>query len=59
MKTRQLIRGYTWKARMFNGAIFEYWTACRITRTTAKTELLSIAVHYTPNEIDSLWKTKG
>ena len=54
-----LIRGFTWKARFFNGAVFEYWTAFNITKAEAKQELLDIAVCYTDDEIESIWWTKG
>lgn len=59
-----LVRGYTWKARMSNGAVFEWWTPQKVDRQTAKEELLKIANGeyggiYTQKDIDSIWETKG
>ena len=53
-----LIAGYTWKARMFNGAVFDFWTHKNITRKEAREKLLEIAVVYESSEIDSIWKCK-
>lgn len=57
--TRQLVRGYIWKARMFNGAVFEYWTPMQISRKRARLHLLTVADVYTSQDIDKLWQTKG
>lgn len=59
-----LVRGYTWKARMSNGAVFEWWTPQKVDRQTAKEELLKIAnaeygYVYAPKDIVSIWETKG
>lgn len=59
-----LVRGYTWKARMSNGAVFDWWTPQKVDRQTAKEELLKIANAeygdvYAPKDIVSIWETKG
>jgi hypothetical protein len=40
---RSLVRGYTWKARMGNGAEFEVWTPKKIPRARAREEVLIFA----------------
>lgn len=59
-----MVRGYTWKARMSNGAVFEWWTPMKVGYITAKEELLKAANAeygnvYTPRDIVSMWETKG
>lgn len=65
--TRGTVRGYTWKMRMSNGAVFEAWTGQSVTRAEARTELMRIAnlwcdeddPAYDHTDIENLWKTKG
>ena len=63
---RSLVRGYKWKARMENGAVFEIWTPKKIPRTRAREELLIFANGdfgfgeiYESQDIENLWVTKG
>ena len=56
---KAFVRGFTWKARMSNGAVFTYWTPSRCTRAQAREELLKIAEYYTKDEIENLWMVKG
>lgn len=37
------VRGFTWKARMSNDAVFEFWTPSEITRKEAQIKLLDMA----------------
>ncbi len=55
----QLVQGFTWKARMSNGAVFEFWVSRNISRATAKQEILDIAEVYDASDIISIWKTRG
>lgn len=65
MKTQEdclgLVRGFVWKMRMSNGAVFEWWTPTDVPRKTAVKELLDIAGEdsYDKEDIDNVWKTKG
>lgn len=57
-----LVRGFTWKARMSNDAVFEFWTPSEITRKTAKDKLLAIANGdylnvYDKADITYMWRT--
>lgn len=56
-----LVRGFVWKARMANGAIFEWWTPTDVLRREAVKELLDIAGEdsYDRADILNVWKTKG
>jgi len=60
-----LVRGHTWKARMRNDAVFEWWTPHKvIDRQIVKNELLKTANGeyknvYTLKDIVTLWETKG
>jgi len=62
-----LVRGFVWKCRMFNGAIFEWWTPEDVSRAEARKQLFSIAnmfcseddLAYEKGDMESLWKTKG
>lgn len=60
-----LVRGFNWKCRMFNGAIFTFWTAWKISRQTALEELLKVAngeydpFIYTKKDIDYFWPNKN
>ena len=56
---RQLVRGYVWKCRMSNGAVFGVWTPINITRKEAVNELLEFAnpQYYEKKDIESVWKT--
>lgn len=60
---RTLVQGYTWKARMSNDAVFEFWTPYNITAKQARIELLKVANGdysvYAPSDMISVWKTKG
>lgn len=60
---RGLVRGYTWKAKMANGAVFEIWTSQDISRTEAREELFRIANiggdAYGKDDLSGLWRTKG
>ena len=54
------VRGFVWKARMYNGAVFELWTPYdNLTRAEARRQLLDIADVYLSTDIDRLWRTKG
>lgn len=61
---RLLVRGFTWKAKMFNDAVFQWWTPSKVTRKVAKKSLLDIANNnglwraYEPNDIIRIWVTK-
>lgn len=65
MELRELVRGFVWKARMINGAIFEWWTPSEVSRATARREVLAVAnghgytAAYDETTIESLWQTKG
>ena len=54
-----LVRGFIWKARMYNDAIFKIWVPNDITRSETRNKLLTEAQYYTKNDIESLWKTLG
>ena len=60
-----MIRGYTWKIKLFNGAIFEWWTPeGKSTRRQAKLHLMDIANGgrgsiYKNIDIENIWRTKG
>ncbi len=60
-----LVRGFNWKCQMFNGAIFEFWTAWKISRKEALKKLLLIANGeynppiYTKDDIDHFWFNKN
>jgi len=66
-----LVRGFTWKARMFTGAIYEWWTPYKVTRKEAREELMNIAnwsepyledgeeLVYQKGDMVDLWETKG
>lgn len=60
---KQLVRGYTWRARMSNGAIFEIWTPFKIRQSQAKTLMLDFANAdiqiYDSQDIESIWSTNG
>lgn len=65
---KSLVRGFMWKARMSNGALFDWWTPMTdTTRAEAREKLLEIAnggmglseLIYTKEDIESLWKTKN
>jgi len=61
---RSLIRGFNWKARMFNGAVFEFWTPKVISRKKARKEILKIAngdfdKAYVKEDIEQLWFNKN
>ena len=56
---QSMVRGCTWKARMFNGAVFEIWTPTDIKQHDARRLLLEFAEHYKSNDIESIWKTEG
>jgi len=64
---RGWVRGFTWKARMFNGAVFQWWTPRDLCRVEARRELFAIAnascaddnPAYEKGDIDSMWVTKG
>lgn len=60
-----LIRGYNWKARMFNGAVFEFWTPGIISRSKAREAMLNLANGYdyfevySKKDIEQLWFNKN
>jgi len=65
---RQMVRGYTWKCRMSNGAEFEWWTPMEVTRAVARAALFKWANSigfsdeppvYEKCDMESLWRTKG
>ena len=67
---QQIIRGYTWKIKLWNEAIFEWWTPEKVSRKEAKQKLLEIAnrgEYFSRKEglyrdcskdIISIWETK-
>jgi len=66
---RMFVRGWTWKARMWNGAEFQWWTSSsQTTRAAARKALLGIAngdypekdgmTIYENKDIDRLWRTR-
>ena len=66
-----MIRGYVWKIKMWNGAIFEWWTPEKVSRKIAKLHLLDIANRGEPydkksgiyannsEDIIQIWETKN
>jgi hypothetical protein len=70
-KSFGIIRGYIWKLKTWNEAIFDWWTPEKVTRQIAKLHLLDIAnggEYYDKKEgiyadnsedIISIWETKG
>ena len=54
-----LVRGYLWKARMSNGAVFEWWTPRKVNRSIARKEILKMAVAYESEDVEQLWETKN
>ena len=59
-----MVRGYKWKMRMSNGAVFEWWTPSKVTRLIAVFELLEIANYpdnpsYDRSDIEAVWMTKN
>ena len=60
-----MVRGFTWKVKMENGAVFFFWTPEAITYRQAKEELLNVANGgpdrniYDKSYILHIWKTKG
>jgi len=55
----RLVRGFTWKAKMSNDAIFEAWVPNDITRSEARNRILAEAQYYAKYDIENLWKTVG
>ena len=62
---RQLVRGFIWKCRMLNGALFQFWTpTSQLTRAEARAKLLAEANGdyeevYSKRDIDSLRRCLG
>lgn len=62
---RLLVQGYTYKARMSNGAVFEAWSPMILPRREAARLLLAQAngscepAPYSQTTLESLWHTKG
>lgn len=54
-----LVRGFTWKALMSNGAIFEIWTATDIKQSEARIKLLKEAEYYQSKDIERIWRCLG
>jgi len=60
---KMMVRGYTWKARMSNGAIFDLWTPRIINRCQARKELLDMVNGdyedvYNTKDLKQLWVTR-
>ena len=65
---RTMVRGYKWKCRMFNGAVFEWWTPTKVDRKTARKALYDLANAYcaqddpcyieAEGDLESLWQVK-
>ena len=63
---RTMVRGYKWKCRMFNGAVFEWWTPTKVDRKTARAELYAEGnamcteddPAYVKGDIDAMWEVK-
>lgn len=64
---KSIVQGSTWKVKMSNGLVIEYWTPHIITRSKATEMLLKEANSstnndnpaYYPNDIDNVWSTNG
>lgn len=61
---RRLVRGYVWKARMSNDAVFQIWTPCKLARKTAKSLLLKEANGdygevYTSSDVENFWEAQN
>jgi hypothetical protein len=60
---RSLVRGYVWKAKMSNDAVFQIWTPCKLARKTAKSLLLKEANGdygevYASEDVENFWETQ-
>jgi hypothetical protein len=56
---QQLVRGFTWKCKMSNDAIFAVWTPTDLSRAEAEKLLLEQAGYYQKGDIVSIWKCIG
>lgn len=62
---KPFIRGYYWKARMFNGAVFSFWTPSKMDRKEAIPAMLDYANGdyeeriYNKPDILSIWENKN
>jgi hypothetical protein len=61
---RSMVRGYTWKVKMNNGAVFDVWTPYKRTRREMIPLLLAQANGdyddvYARGDIESVWETIG
>lgn len=60
---RVMVKGTTWKVRMSNEAIFEFWTPYAIKRKEAVSQLLDIANDgldiYSRRDVESAWSVAG
>lgn len=61
---RGIVRGYTWKIRMFNGAVFEKWTPKDMNGKDAGQMMIDFSNGdyedvCTNEDVVSLWKTNG
>lgn len=59
-----LVRGYVWKGRMDNRALFRAWTPFKLKRKEAKELILKTANGsydsvYENSDIESMWETLG
>lgn len=59
-----LVRGFTWKARMSNDAVFSFWTPFDITRREARKRLLKESNGdcegiYEKSDVCHVWRTIG
>ena len=65
---RGLVRGWVWRVRMSNGAVFDWWTARgNVSRKDARRELMAVANRitepdspaYYPDDVERVWRTTG
>lgn len=67
---RSMVRGFVWKMRMTNGAVFDWWTpSSQAKRKEAARNLLAFANDcgwienslpaYYPEDVLAVWRTKG
>ncbi len=66
---RLMVRGFVWKMRMVNGAIFEWWTPSSQTKRKEAVKHLMADANawdiddgshaYYPEDVEAVWRTKG
>jgi len=64
---KSMVRGFTWKIRFWNDAVFAWWTPEKVSRKEAKIQLMDIANRGEGNsiyqdsseDIKNIWETKS